>query len=284
MGGKYMPRKLFCQLGPWAYWLSLRKEWLLRALRELFSGKRFASVRSRTPLPCIAADYRSLVRRPLPGVDPALQENKAVNVRLACERLDGLLVRPGETFSFWRLIGRPTAKKGYLDGLVIAQGRPGRGTGGGLCMLANAVNLLVLHSPLTVTERHHHTDALFPDVGRRVPFGTGTSVFYNNVDYQFRNDLDQTVQLCVRQDEGDLCAELRAERPFPCRYRLTEEGLHYEREGADWYRVSEVYRTSTDRTTGAQRRELMLKNHSKVLYAFDPENAGAPVVQKGERG
>ena len=57
---------------------------------------------------------------------------------------------------------------------------------GGLCNLANTLNLLVMHSPLKVTELHTHSDALSPDHGTRVPFGTGTSVSYNYVDYRFK--------------------------------------------------------------------------------------------------
>lgn len=73
--------------------------------------------------------------------------------------------------------------------------------GGGLCQLANLIHWLVLNSPLTVTEIHHHSDALFPDDQRRVPFGTGTSVFYKNVDYQFQNTTDQPVQLRIWLDD-----------------------------------------------------------------------------------
>ena len=51
-----------------------------------------------------------------------------------------------------------------------------KGVGGGLCQMANMIHWLILHTPLEVTELHHHSDALFPDVKRRVPFGTGTSI------------------------------------------------------------------------------------------------------------
>ena len=68
-------------------------------------------------------------------------------------------------------------------------------------------------------------------------------------------------------EEGDLCGELRAERPFPCRYRLSEEGHRFVKEGENWYRMSQVYRESFERETGEQvGRELILDNHSKVLY------------------
>ena len=120
----------------------------------------------------------------------------------------------------------PALVKGHCS---VIRRKLGRGIGGGLCQLANLIHWLVLNSPLTVTELHHHSDALFPDERRTVPFGTGTSVFYNNVDYRFRNDTDQPVQLLIWLREDELCGELRSLQPFPCRYRLVEENSHYAR-------------------------------------------------------
>ena len=86
----------------------------------------------------------------------------------------------------------PSKKKyGYKEGLIIARNGMGKGYGGGICQLANMVHYLVLNSPLEVTELHHHSDALFPDERRRVPFGTGTSVWFNNSDYRFKKTTDQ---------------------------------------------------------------------------------------------
>ena len=101
----------------------------------------------------------------------------------------------------WELVGPPTAKNGYQESLTIGRtsqgGFLGSAPGGGLCQLANMIHWLVLNSPLEVTELHHHSDALFPDERRRVPFGTGTSVFYKNIDYQFRNTGSEPVQLLL---------------------------------------------------------------------------------------
>ena len=178
-----------------------------------------------------------------------------------------MTVGPGEAFSFWALVGRPTAKKGYLPGLTISNGTLGTSVGGGLCQLANMIHYLVLNSPLEVVELHHHGDALFPDDRRRVPFGTGTSIFYPHVDYRFRNTTDQSVQVRVWVEGDELRGELRAERPFPLRYRLVEEGHRFVREGEDYYRRSRVYRVAVDRETGEEAgRELVLDNRSRVLY------------------
>ena len=260
-------RKLLCQMGPVGYWLSLRKEYLLRDLKHLMSGAVFTKKRQATPLPCLVKGHTSLLLRRLSGVDMELQRGKIQNLRLAIAKLNGILIEPGETFSFWKLVGYPSAKQGYTQGLTISGIRFEAGLGGGLCQLANMAHWLVLNSPLTVTELHHHSDALFPDDRRTVPFGTGTSVFYKNVDYQFKNTTDQPVQLLFWLTETDLCGELRTMTPFPYRYRIIEEDSHYRREPDGWYRVSRVYRRVIDRASGKEvAKELVLDNHSRVMY------------------
>lgn len=262
-----MARKLFCEISPFCYRISLQKERLLRRTKDLLSGVKFAASKCPEPLPCIVKSHSSVLVRHLHGVDLRLQENKVTNIRLACERINGLLIAPGESFSFWRVIGRTSAKKGYLEGLVIENGKLVSGVGGGLCQMANLIHWLVLNSPLTVTELHHHSDALFPDERRRVPFGTGTSVCYSHIDYRFRNDTDQTVQLLTWVEDGELCGELRCERQYPHRYRLVEEDHHFSREGEQYYRNSRVYRLVIDRKTGEElAKELILENHSRVMY------------------
>ncbi len=261
-------RKLFCEISPVCYRISLQKEYLLRDLHDRFSGEKFAREINTLPLPEVVKSHTSPILRRLEGVDMELQRNKAHNLRLACAKINGITLRPGETFSFWRLVGKPGEKQGYREGLVISAGKLGKGIGGGLCQLANLIHWLILNSPLTVTELVHHSDALFPDSGRRVPFGTGTSVFYKNVDYRFKNTTDRTVQLLVWVNDNELCGELRAERGFPYIYRITEENQGYIEEDGVFYRVSRVYRVTLDRDRRVMRRELVLDNHSKVMYDY----------------
>lgn len=261
-------RKLFCELSPACYKISLKKEYLLRDMRDMFSKENIASEKNTVPFPVIVKSHTSNVLRRLEGVDMQLQRNKAVNLRLAAAQINGIVINPGDTFSFWRLVGEPSAKRGYLEGLVINNGKLESGIGGGLCQLANLIHWLVLNSPLTVTELVHHSDALFPDSGRRVPFGTGTSVFYKNVDYRFKNTTDRPVQLLVWLDENELFGELRAPAAFPYIYRITEENQGYVEEDGVFYRVSRVYRITLDRERRVLRRELVLDNHSKVLYDY----------------
>ncbi len=261
-----MGRKLFCEISPTCYRISLCKEYLLRDMKDLFSAVRLAHNRQDAPLPALVKGHRSPMLRRLDGVDPQLQQNKVRNLALAGARINGLVLRPGETFSFWHVVGKPRVQDGYLEGLTISHGQMGMAAGGGLCQLSNLIHWLVLHSPLLVTELHHHSDALFPDAERRVPFGTGTSVFYKNIDYRFKNTSNQTVQLLIWQDGNDLCGELRAERRFPFRYKIVEEDHYFAREGDRFYRNSKIYRLVYDAQRNVVAKELLLRNHSLVMY------------------
>ncbi len=260
-------RRLFCEHGPLCYRIAAEKECLRRDCVDWLRRTPLARQKSDRLLPAVWKSHSSLMVRTLLGVDPALQRSKVQNLLLAGRELDGLVVRPGEVFSFWNTIGRCTARRGYREGMTIIIDHVGSAVGGGLCQMANLIHYMVLHTPLAVTELHHHSDALFPDSGRRVPFGTGTSVFYKNVDYRFRNTTEEPVQLHIWQDDEFLYGELRSTRPLGERYRLEEVGSGFVCENGVWYRRSEVWRTVTDRTSGELlRRERILQNHSRVLY------------------
>ena len=265
-----MGRKLFCDINPTCYKISVKKETLLRKIKDFFSTEKFAAEKRNELLPNIVKSHSSILVRRLVGVDICLQENKVTNIGLAAEKINGIVIKPGETFSFWKTIGKTTEKEGYVEGLVIKRGgKLGADIGGGLCQMANMLHWLVLNSPLKVTELHHHSDALFPDERRRVPFGTGTSVLNNYVDYRFKNTTDQPVQIAVWIENGELCGELRSEKPFPFRYKLVEENHHFRKENGKFYRISQVYRLITEKETGREiKKELILDNHSLVMYDY----------------
>lgn len=269
-----MDRKLFCQISPLTYKVSLMKEYLKIDIIDFIKNVKFSKTRNDEILPVIIKSHRSKILRKLDGVDMNLQKNKQKNLSIAGEKINHIVIMPGETFSFWKLVGKPTAKKGYLDGLSISNGNLGDGIGGGLCQLANLIHWLILHSPLEVTMLIHHSDAIFPDSDRRVPFGTGTSVFYKHVDYRFKNTTNQPVQLLIWQSEGDLCGELRSTVKFPYRYQIIEENSGYVKENEIYYRVSQIYKIKINRDNETISKELILNNHSKVLYDYSliPEN------------
>lgn len=254
-----------------AYAISMYKLIITRTIKDMLSKEKFAFEKSVNLLPEIVWQHTSDMIKRGNGIDPILQQNKADNIRLACSRIDGLIVKPGESFSFWKLVGKTSRRNGFSEGRVLVNGRLVAGLGGGLCNLANTLHILFMNSPMTITELHHHSDALAPDPdGVRVPYSAGTSVNYNYLDLRFRNDTDVEVQVCTRCDGNTLRAELRSEKVFPLVYRIVEEDHHFCKElNGRYYRISRIYRETIDRATGKLlNRELKWNNKSQVM--FDP--------------
>lgn len=169
----------------------------------------------------IAKHQTPLFRR-LKNVDMWLQTNKVTNLKLASARMNGITLKPGETFSFWRIIGKPTKAKGYLEGMVLSNGTFHPGVGGGLCQLSNLIYWMTLHTPLTVTERWRHTHDVFPDSNRTQPFASGATVVYNYVDLQIRNDTEEDYQLFVEVGDNELSGEWRCRQESLYQYQVYE--------------------------------------------------------------
>ncbi|MGT2925573.1 VanW family protein [Streptococcus cuniculipharyngis] len=261
---------LFCEINPTCYAISMQKEILKRHLQDFRAKKNFARTLSQDILPNLVASRVSGLIKRGPGIDPVLQENKAVNIDLAAQHIHKIVIHPGEEFSFWKLVGKITKRKGYLDGRVIMGDKIEAGMGGGLCNLANTIHWVIVHSPMEITEFHTHSDALAPDEGPRQPFSNGTSISYNNIDYRFKNPTDQPVQLLVWCANENLYVELRSQKEFPYSYELVEEDHHFKKEGEKFYRNSKIYRETMDRQTNKiLEKELILDNHSEVMFDYE---------------
>jgi vancomycin resistance protein VanW len=253
--------------------------WLHRARRRLAwlrSDAVWASTHSTAPLAHRVKAHSSLLMRELSEDEMRLQRNKVVNLRLAAARMDGILIRPGETLSFNRVVGSCTRRRGYVEGMRLSNGRARAGVGGGICQLANLVHWMVLHSPLTVVERSEHSFDPFPDKARVLPWGVGCSIVYNYVDLVVRNDTDLTFQLFCSVGERHLDGELRSDRPTPYSYRVHARDEAFIKAGDDLFRRNEIWRTVIDKRTGdVVGEELVKRNCALVTY----EPAGdVPVI------
>lgn len=77
----------------------------------------FAKTISSEELSHQIIQHQSVLLRQLKDVDMQLQKNKIINLHLAIAKINGIIIKPNETFSFWKLVGRPAKHKGYLRGM-----------------------------------------------------------------------------------------------------------------------------------------------------------------------
>jgi vancomycin resistance protein VanW len=277
-----MHRRL-SELHPWFYRTRVAELRLERRALDRIRRVRFARQAVPDVLPIVLVRHASVLRRKLLDLDPRLQETKIVNLRLAAATIDGLVIRPGEVFSFWERIGPPTARRGFVEGLLLRRGRISVGVGGGLCQLSNLLYWMALHTPLEVVERHHHGFDPFPDSGRVLPFGSGATVFYNYGDLRLANRTSQPFQLSVRVGRTRLHGAIATDRPWPLAYHVEEVGHRFVREsGGQVVRDNELWKRTIDRETGLTvDRALVTRNHSLVAYPVPPSLLAEPIAEHG---
>ncbi|MUT66445.1 VanW family protein [Paenibacillus sp. NEAU-GSW1] len=255
-----------------------RSKLRLKVGKWWFMGKRYAKwmadtgnsakTHSSLGLPHTVFRHETPLYRQLRNVDMWLQSNKVINLKLAAERLNGLLLKPGEKFSYWRTIGKPSSRRGYVDGMILYYGTYGVGVGGGLCQMSNLIYWMTLHTPLTVTERHRHSYDVFPDASRTQPFGSGATCAYNYLDLQIVNETTDTYQLNVRVEEEMLVGEWRCSAPSRYRYDVYEKEHRIElRPWGGYIRSNRIHREVYAASGEMLEDQFVASNEAIMMYA-----------------
>lgn len=253
---------------PLRKWAGIRYFRLRRWWQWQWSGQTWARKRPGERLPVVMFSHATPLLRQLKDVDMWLQHNKVQNLKIAVSLLDGVVIRPGETFSYWRLLGKPTARRGFVPGLQLDQGQLKTAIGGGLCQMSNLIFWMVLHSPLTIVERWRHSYDVFPDVNRTQPFGSGATCAYNYIDLQLRNDTEQDIQLNLWLSEEHLHGSLSSEYDSSYTYEVFESDHLFRPEMWGGYtRHNRIARRVLNRgTSELLYEEPMVENHAVMMY------------------
>ena len=137
-----------------------------------------------------------------------LVAGKIQNLRVAARRLDGVEVAAGETFSFWKHVGRTSRLKGYVHGRELREGCIIANIGGGLCQLSNALYNAALDADFEIVERHAHTQVIAGSLAER---GRDATVFWNYIDLRFRSGAAFRIEVLL--DAENLTVRFRGVRP-----------------------------------------------------------------------
>jgi vancomycin resistance protein VanW len=209
-----------------------------------------------------------LIRR-LGDSDLALQINKVTNLKLAANCINGIVVRPNQYFSFCRLVGKPTKKRGFLEGMELSFGEARSGIGGGICQLSNLIHWMALHSPLVVVERANHSFDPFPDDGRVLPFGSGAAIFYNFVDLVLFNPTQQDLQLSITVGKHQLEGELLSNQSCNVKYHVYQKNQKFYRENGVVYRENQIWRDTITKGHNPEVIDSSLLYSNKVIVKYE---------------
>ncbi len=197
----------------------------------------------------------------------ALQHNKVINMQLAIKKINNVVLMPGEIFSIWKLIGRPTKAKGYLTGLTLVNGKMAQGIGGGLCQLGNLIYWMALHSPLTIKERWRHGYDVFPDINRKIPFACGATLSYNYIDLQIKNETNFKFQLKLSVDDEYLYGEIWCSDTIKLTYEVMETDHVFKHQPWGGYtRHNKIWKIIKSIEDQSEQKILISENAAIVMY------------------
>ena len=261
-----MPRKRLTQRFPCLLPLRRWQKKTCRLLAMRLSGNRYATTIAPGRLPQAVFASASALINPRSGQDIRYQYNKTHNLRLAANTLNGLLILPGETFSFFYLVRHADKRTPYKEGLVFADGRITAAYGGGLCQLSNLLFWMFLHTPLAVVERHGHAVQDFPPAETGLPAGVDATVSEGWRDLQVKNATANTFQLVVEVKEGELRGEILCNNPLSKTYRVFNSSVTYQEEGGSVVQTAVVCREETDVESGQTKATELYANRCIIGY------------------
>lgn len=117
------------------------------------------------------------------------------NIRITCEKINGLILQPGESFSFNEFVGPRNESTGYEVAGVIENGQSAQAYGGGICQVSSMIYQSVIKSDLEVIERHPH---MWPST--YAVAGTDAAVDWGNQDFSFRNSSEYPIAISAYWD------------------------------------------------------------------------------------
>jgi vancomycin resistance protein VanW len=164
-------------------------------------------------------------------------------------------------------VGRPSKSKGYLDGLVLHNGKISKGIGGGLCQLGNLLYWMALHSPLSIKERWRHGYDVFPDVNRTIPFACGATLSYNYIDLQLQNNTNKYFQINLWLDKEYLHGEITCNIEPQIKYEVYETDHLFKQQWWGGYtRHNKIWKKITNLVDNSIAEELVTENSAIMMY------------------
>ena len=129
-------------------------------------------------------------------------DNRVNNIHLAADKLDGILVYPGDTFSYNEAIGQRTPDAGFLLAGAYADGEVTEEIGGGICQVSSTLYCAAMYAQMTTVSRTSHYFA----VGY-LGMGYDATVSWKQPDYRFRNDREYPVKIVCYYDDVSVTIE-----------------------------------------------------------------------------
>lgn len=265
-----MKRKRITQRFPWLLPIRKKQRLFCFYIKMALDRRRYASVIREEPLTHLLFTDASPLYNRETGFDMIYQENKVFNLKLAAGVLNNLVIRPHETFSFWRLVRHADRDTPFRDGLTVTDGELTTSPGGGLCQMSNLLFWIFLHTPLEIVERHGHVVKHFPDPDGGLPAGVDAAVSEGWLDLKVRNDTEFTFQIRIDFTEDNVIGSILTDADTGKRYEIINGERSLEnRDNGIFERVPVIQRVLSGSTGECLSSKRLYTNCCEIGYQLE---------------
>ena len=127
------------------------------------------------------------------------QRDRTHNLRIACRAINGTLMKPGEVFSYNKVVGPRLTKYGFRVAPVFVHGEVEPGTGGGVCQVSTTVYNVALLANVKILKRSHHSRLVV-----YAPVGRDATVAYPYPDLKFKNTSEAPIYFIAWAARGNV--------------------------------------------------------------------------------
>ena len=135
-------------------------------------------------------------------------EAKIKNLLRAIKSIESAQINPNEIFSFWRIVGNPSIKNGFVESRSLVNGKIENSIGGGLCQLSGLIYYISLYANLEILERHNHSIDIYTEETRFTPLGSDATVAYGYKDLRIRNNLSTPIKFTFSMEKNYITINL----------------------------------------------------------------------------
>lgn len=266
-----MPRKRLTQIFPWLLPLRRWQRKKLFYIKMRLDGAHYARELRAEILPHEVYSSSSMMVNRKSGFPIEYQMNKVFNLKLAAKPLNRVVIKPGETFSFWQLARYADKMQRYKDGLTLIDGKIVGAYGGGLCQLSSLLFWLFLHTPLEIVERRGHAVESIPPADEDSPCGTDATIDEGWIDLKVKNNTQHSFQLVIAFDDDYMYGSIYSDTPPEFSYEIFNSEVRYYRRDGRIYQFSKVCCRRTSLETEAAEEYELYQNTAEIGYKL-PEN------------
>lgn len=129
--------------------------------------------------------------------------DRDTNLRLACDAINGIVLMPGDVFSYNEALGERTSEKGYRPGRSYSGNETVETVGGGICQVSSTLYYCALIADLEILLRDNHGFAT-----SYMPLGMDATVSWGSLDFRFKNNTNYPIRIEASASGGNTTVTL----------------------------------------------------------------------------